>query len=95
MRQHVAAFANFVCRFGDERVLLDYATEIVRPAFFDDTLIRTYGKSHFFFYEAELVKLADDKNKPVVGIAGRFVQNTLLTREQIFDEKRGIIHDEA
>ena len=25
MRQHSAAFANFICRFGDEKVLLDYA----------------------------------------------------------------------
>ena len=57
MRQHVASFANFVCRFGDEKVLLDYAKDIVLPAFFDDTFVRSYGRTHFFFYETELVKL--------------------------------------
>ena len=95
MRQHVASFANFVCRFGDEKVLLDYAKEIVLPAFLDDTLIRTYGRTHFFFYEAELIRLDENGGDPVLGIAGRFIKNTHLTREQIFDPQRGIIHDEA
>lgn len=94
MRQHVASFANFVCRFGD-KVLLDYAEEIVIPAFVDDKLVRTYGRTHFFFYEARLVVLDDDPDDPVLGISGRFIKNTHLTREQIFDPQRGLVPDEA
>ena len=33
MRQYVAIFSNFVFRFGIEIVLLDYADQIVFPAF--------------------------------------------------------------
>lgn len=95
MRRHVASFANFVCRFGDEKVLLDYAEDIVIPAFVDNTLIRSFGRTHFFFYQAKLVILDDDTKRPVIGIAGRFIKNTQLTREQIFDPKKGLIHDEA
>lgn len=95
MRQHVAAFANFICRFGDQKVLLDYAKEILLPAFLDKTLIRSYGRTDFFFYETELVNLSDYSDEPIVGIAGRFIMNTRLTREQIFDPDRGLVHDEA
>lgn len=95
LRQHIAAFANFVCRFGDDKVLLDYAEDIVIPAFVDNSLVRTYGRTHFFFYEAKLVILDEDRAKPVLGITGRFIKNTQLTREQIFDPRRGLVHDEA
>jgi hypothetical protein len=95
MRQHVASFANFVCRFGREKVLLDYANEIVLPAFLDDTLIREYGRTYFFFYETELEILSDNNDEPIIGIVGRFIKDTELTREQVFDPEKGIVHDEA
>jgi hypothetical protein len=95
MRQHVASFANFVCRFGEKKVLLDYAKEFLISAFTDDTLIREYGHTQFFFYETKLVRLRDDPKNPILGIAGRFIKNTVLTREQLFDPKRGLIQDEA
>lgn len=95
MRQHVASFANFVCRFGEKQVLLDYVEEIVIPAFVDDKLIRSYGRTHFFFFECKLIVLDDNRENPVMGISGRFIKNTHLTREQIFDPERGIVHDEA
>jgi hypothetical protein len=95
MRQHVASFANFVCRFGEEKVLLDYVEDIIIPAFVDDKMIRSYGRTHFFFYETKLVVLDDEPASPVLGIAGRFIKNTQLTREQIFDPVKGLVHDEA
>ncbi len=95
MRQHVAAFANLVCRFGDDNVLLDYASEIVLPAFLDKSLVRSYGSSQFFFYETELVELYRARDELVLGVSGRFIHNTLLMREQIFVPRRGVIRDEA
>lgn len=97
MRQHVASFANFICRFGRDKVLLDYAEQIVLPAFTDDTLIRSYGKgrTHFFFYETQIVELEKNDREPVLAITGRFIKNTQLSREQIFDPDKGVVKDTA
>lgn len=96
MRQHNATFANFICRFGDEKVLLDYAKRIVIPAFTKDTYVRSYGKkTHYHFYETELMNLAGDDDDPIMVLAGRFVKQTELTRTQIFDDEKGLVQDEA
>ena len=95
MRQHEASFANFICRFGSEKVLLDYAMEIVLPAFTDDTLVRGYGSTHYFFYNSDIVILNKDADEPTVAVTGRFIKNTQLSREQIFDDTRGLLQDEA
>lgn len=96
MRQHNATFANFICRFGDEKVLLDYAKRIVIPAFTKDTYVRSYGKrTHYHFYEVELMNLAEDGEGPIMVLAGRFVKQTELTRTQIFDDNKGLVQDEA
>lgn len=95
MRQHSATFANFICRFGDEKVLLDYAKDIVIPAFTRDTYVRSYGKrTHYHFYEVELIRLEAEGEVPVLALAGRFIKDTELTRHQVFDEKRGLVQDE-
>ncbi|MET4103979.1 hypothetical protein ABIE58_003427 [Roseovarius sp. MBR-78] len=95
MKQHNATFANFICRFGDEKVLLDYAEEVVIPAFTRDTYVRSYGqRTHYHFYEVEIVELSGDDTAPVLGLAGRFIKDTELTRHQIFDAKQGLIKDE-
>lgn len=95
MRQKNATFANFICRFGENKVLLDYLEEIVIPAFTKDTYVRSYGKkTHYHFYEVGLVNLSNDKNNPVLALAGRFIKNTELTRHQIFDTKEGLIKSE-
>lgn len=95
MRQHNAAFANFICRFGDDKVLLDYAEQIVIPAFTKDTYVRSYGKrTHYHFYEVELMNMARSDEDPVLVLAGQFIKETELTRHQVFDEKRGLIKDE-
>ena len=96
MRQHEATFANFICRFGDDKVLLDYAKHIVIPSFTNDTYVRSYGeKTHFHFYETELMNLAEDGEDAIMVLAGRFVKQTELMRTQIFDDRKGLVQDEA
>jgi hypothetical protein len=95
MRQHNATFANFICRFGEEKVLLNYAYEIIIPAFTRDTYVRSFGtRTHYHFYEVEIVTLDPKSNPPTIALAGRFIKDTELTRYQVFDEKRGLIQDE-
>lgn len=78
-------FGNYTLKFGDE-VLLDYYDEIVFPSFLERNHIRTIGdKSEFFFMDTECVILDEDSVPPVLGITGRLVKNTILTREQVFD----------
>jgi hypothetical protein len=84
--------ANLVCRFGSDKVLLDLEEEIVLPSFFDDSMIRTYDKTSYFFYDVEAVRFVE-KDETVVGIAGRFIKDTTLEREQIFDRKKGLVQD--
>ncbi|MBY5854307.1 hypothetical protein HFN51_27780 [Rhizobium leguminosarum] len=93
MKQNTAVFANFICRFGD-KVLLDYAEQVVLPAFTDDTLIRSYGETEYHFYEVKLVNLGKRGEEPILAVVGQFVKNTLLTRVQVFDESDGLIQDE-
>ena len=95
MRQHSATFANFICRFGDDKVLLDYAEDIVIPAFTRDTYVRSYGqRTHYHFYQVKLVDLSGGGELPVLALAGQFIKDTELTRHQIFDAKQGLIKDE-
>lgn len=84
--------ANLVCRFGGEKVLLDFEEEVVFPSFFDSSMIRTYDKTSYFFYDVEAIKL-EEEGDPVVCVAGRFIKDTTLEREQIFDRKKGLIQD--
>ena len=84
--------ANLVCRFGSEKVLLDLEEEIVLPSFFDDLMIRTYDKTSYFFFDVEAVRFVE-KDETIVGIAGRFIKDTTLEREQIFDRKKGLVQD--
>lgn len=84
---------NLVCRFGSKKVLLDLADEVVLPSFFDDSLVRNYDKTSYFFHEVALVKLFQSNNEIVIGIAGRFIKDTTLEREQIFEQGKGLIKD--
>jgi hypothetical protein len=84
-------FANFICKFGSDKSLLDYVEDIIIPAFNSST-VRRYGSTSFFFHQIQLVDLSND-DTPVMCIAGRFVKQTLLSREQIYDAKAGLIKD--
>jgi hypothetical protein len=77
------SFANLSVRFG-EKELLDYK-EIVTRAFLNDTNIRSYGKTSYFFFETEMY-WANENDPLSLVIAGRFVKDTVLTREQILKD---------
>lgn len=83
--------ANLICRFGEKKVLLDMLHEIVLPAFLDGTLRRSYDDTSYLFYDVELVVL--DSENSILGIAGRFIKDTVLERDQILDGDKGLIHD--
>ena len=84
---------NLICRFGREKTLLDMADEIVLPCFFDEKLVRSYSKTSYFFHEVSPVLLSNGSSESVVGIAGRFIKDTTLEREQIFEEGKGLVKD--
>lgn len=84
---------NLVCRFGNDKVLLDLSNEIVLPCFFDKSLVRSYHKTSFFFHEVSPVMLINDEKEPIIGIAGRFIKDTTLEREQIFEKEKGLVKD--
>ncbi len=69
---------NLVVKFGDQLNLLDLLTEVVRPAFFDATLKRTYSNTSYLFYKPEYFVIAEE---PI--IAGRLVKDTVLERQQL------------
>ncbi len=82
--------ANLVCAFGPEKVLIDYAPEIVIPAFLDIGLERKYGVARHIFREASLVHLDSEPGNIVVGITGRYIVDTFISREQTFQEGVGL-----
>lgn len=76
-------FANFICHFG-EKVLLDYLDEIVVPAF-TGNFQRRYGKTAYFFYETELINIEKINGDIHPAIVGYFVKDTILTRENVYE----------
>lgn len=95
MRQNDLGFANFILRFGIEEVMLDYAEEIVIPAFTDTSLIRTYGETQFSFFNVRFSQIDKEKDGlPILALSGHFVKDTVLRRQQIFRRDRGLVEDE-
>lgn len=86
------SFANFICKFGDHKNLLDVAEEIVIPAFVDCDKFapRSYSGTSYFFYETELINLGS-RRRPMLVIAGRFIKDTTLQSEQIFAQGHGLV----
>ena len=86
MSRNQIEFANVLCHFGDDKVLLDYLDEIIVPAFTDDTLVRLRGRETptvYHFYEVQVEVLDKTVSPPLIGISGRFVKDVNLTRTQI------------
>ena len=74
---------------------MDYAAEIVIPAFTQGNHVRSHGeRTHFHFFDVQFVRLGEEADVPVLALAGRFVKDTELTRHQVLDRDRGLIHDE-
>jgi len=94
MKQHLALFANFICKFGDMN-MADLMREVVLPAFTDDTLRREARGSTYHLLDVRLFEsLTDDGDEPA--IAGQFVKDTVLVRDQVYDPASGaLIPDEA
>lgn len=75
--------ANFTCRFGDKKVLLDLFPEVIYPAFFESPP-REYSKNIFHLFDLMLLNI--EEGEPV--IAGKFVRDTDLTRTHVLREDR-------
>ncbi len=86
------SFANFICKFGEEKNLLDVAEQIVLPAFLECSNLspRSYEDTTYFFYQTSLLNFGS-ASAPLLAIAGRFVKDTTLRREQIFTPGRGLV----
>lgn len=69
---------NFVCRFGEAEVLIDFLFEIVLPSFFDDSLIRERGTdTEYLIYEPKIIDFGTTK-KPWPCIYGTFLKDSIL-----------------
>ena len=80
-------FGNYTLKFGEDKVLLDYFTEIVMPSFFEMKYKRKYrGQTEYFFLDTELIQLDNNCIKPELAIKGKLVKNTKIKRYQIFKE---------
>ncbi|MEM6839758.1 MAG: hypothetical protein AAF609_23340 [Cyanobacteria bacterium P01_C01_bin.120] len=84
---------NFTLTFGESRVLIDMLREVVFPAFFEFRR-RDIKSSIYFFDKVELVHLRNTQSEdgapttPVIGIAGQFIKDTELRREQVYNYER-------
>jgi hypothetical protein len=86
---------NFTLVFGEKFVLLDLFDEIVLPAFSEGEFTRKIGKhTEYVFIDVKLVHL-EDEGEPVVGLAGRLVKNTKVSRHQTYSQTGGIEADVA
>lgn len=93
-RTRKLSFLNLTCRFGDKFVLLDLTKELLIPALFNRH-IRSYGKTHYFFTDvgATTVSVAELPGEQIV-FYGRFIKDTVLTRNQIYQSGVGLISDQ-
>ncbi len=93
MKHNELSFANFICTFGENKYLLDFAKEIVLPAFLNDALVRKYGDTHYYYYDTKLSVRKFGDATPLLILSGHFVKDTVLKREQIFDARKGLVSD--
>lgn len=91
-KTYIMEFGNFICKFGRKK-LLDFAESIVIPAFFDKKLYRYFGETRYFLYNVEFIDLTKNHDKPIAAICGRIIKDTILEREQVFDENKGLVKD--
>lgn len=83
--------ANFVCKFNKHN-LMDLYDEVVLPAFTTKDNWRL-KKGNFFFTDVQLIEL-ENKDEKTVAIVGRFIRDTVLKRDQVYDQNSGkVIHD--
>ena len=88
-------FANLTCRFGNDFFLLDFAREVVLPAFADSGLRRNFGPTSYFFLNVGIIdiEVAGERDSQLT-VYGRIVKDTILTRSQVYSPESGLIADE-
>lgn len=75
--------ANFICKFGDDLVLLDMLEEVVIPAF-NQNRLRNYGDDvRYFFHDVRITDLSKDGDNEIT-ISGRLVKEGKVARDQVF-----------
>lgn len=85
--------ANFVCKFNENN-LMDLFDEIVYPAFTSEKNWKV-KQGNFFFKDVQLVNLGD-KSEKTLALVGRFVRDTVLKRQQIYNyESSSLVQDES
>ncbi|WP_298236583.1 hypothetical protein [uncultured Azohydromonas sp.] len=77
-------FANFVCRAGSLE-LLDFVDTVILPAFMSP-LSRKWGDNSYFLHDVRVIDLAPEMRNGVLAVCGRFVKDTVLHSQQIFDQ---------
>jgi hypothetical protein len=88
-------FANLTCRFGSDYFLLDFAREVVLPAFTDSGLRRSFGPTSYFFLDVGIVDVQVEGTEDLqLTVYGRIVKDTILTRSQVYSAESGLIADE-
>lgn len=92
-KEFTLELGNFICKFGKDIVLLNFLEELILPSFQDQNQKRAYGKTSYFFHNVNIVHIPNKHNKNVVGVIGRIIKDTILEREQIFEEGKGLIKD--
>lgn len=81
---------NFTLTLGEEKSLLDVASDIVLPAFFSD-LQHNYSAGQYFFRNVQLIQINQPRDSsgqqrpPIVGVLGRFIKDMELRREQVYN----------
>jgi hypothetical protein len=87
-------FANFILKFGMNLNLIDFAEEIVLPAFKDTTMIRSWGETRHFFHDVEILNFGNESN-PILCIVGEYIKDTKVTREQVYDPNTGQLRKDS
>jgi hypothetical protein len=92
MRRGEAIFANFICTFGESKVLVYYLKEIVIPALTYTQQVRVWKTTSYHFLNGDTAVLSiDGVDRPVV--FGRFVKDTILKRDQILQDDLTLVFD--
>lgn len=76
-------FWNFVCHFGEHK-LLDFYNEMVHPAFFEKH-IRSHGKTNWFFHDVQFIKVEFQEDS-LPFVYGKIVKDTSIERNQVFED---------
>ncbi len=91
-RQLEMEVANLVCRFGEQKVLIDFLDDIVIPAFFVDEERANRGNDYYFTGQQFVYLKRGDIDS--LALTCRFIKSTILTRHQTYSRNDGLIKDE-